>query len=295
MNRLSKSNLCRLLGITRQKYYRSCWSLENKRKIADLVVSMVDNIRMSQPRIGTRKLYYLLQKELNNLNVGRDKLFDILRANHMLINPLRSYHVTTNSHHRFRKHKNIIADMEITRPEQVWVSDITYIGQRDNHMYLSLITDAYSKKIMGYDLSSSLGTEGSLRALKMAASNRRYPKNDLIHHSDRGVQYCSDIYQRALAKYKIETSMTESYDPYANAVAERINGVLKQEFLLEQYNVPLDVMKAVVKDVVEIYNKQRPHYSCGYLTPEQMHRQSERKIKTYKKTTHNGAYSIVCN
>lgn len=179
MNRLSKSNLCVLLGITRQKYYRSYWSLENKRKTADKVVAMVENIRMTQPRIGTRKLYYLLQKELNGLNVGRDKLFDILRANHMLITPIRSYHVTTNSHHRFRKHKNIIAEMEITRPEQVWVSDITYIGQRDNHMYLSLITDAYSKKIMGYDISSSLSTDGSLRALNMAALNRRYPKNVL--------------------------------------------------------------------------------------------------------------------
>ena len=117
----------------------------------------------------------------------------------MLITPLRAYRITTNSHHRFRKHKNIIADMEINRPEQVWVSDITYIGQRDNHMYLSLITDAYSKKIMGYDLSSSLSTEGSLRALKIAASNRCYPKRALIHHSDRGVQYCTDKYQETLA------------------------------------------------------------------------------------------------
>ena len=111
----------------------------------------------------------------------------------MLITPLRAYRITTNSHHRFRKHINIIADMEINRPEQVWVSDITYIGQRDNHMYLSLITDAYSKKIMGYDLSSSLSTEGSLRALKIAASNRCYSKRALIHHSDMGFQYCSDI------------------------------------------------------------------------------------------------------
>ena len=295
MNQLSKSNLCGLLGITRQKYYRSYWRLDAKRKIADRVVAMVDNIRMTQPRIGTRKLYYLLQKELNDLNVGRDKLFDILRANHMLISPLRSYHVTTNSHHRFRKHKNIIADMEINRPEQVWVSDITYIGQRDNHMYLSLITDAYSKKIMGYDLSSSLSTDGSLRALMMAASNRSYPQCALIHHSDRGVQYCSDIYQSTLETYNITTSMTESYDPYSNAVAERINGVLKQEFLLEQYNYPLDVMKVIIKDIIAIYNEQRPHYSCGYLTPEQMHRQSKRKIKTYKRATHNGASSIVCN
>jgi len=118
-----------LLGITRQKYYRSCWRVENKRKTADRVVSMVDKVRMTQPRIGTRKLYHMLQEELHSLNVGRDKLFDIMRANHMLIAPLRAYHITTNSYHRFRKHKNIIADMEIICPEQVWVSDITYIGQ----------------------------------------------------------------------------------------------------------------------------------------------------------------------
>ena len=150
-------------------------------------------------------------------------------------------------------------------------------------MYLSLVTDAYSKKIMGYDLSSSLSADGSLRALKMAVLNRSYPECALIHHSDRGIQYCSDIYQETLAKYRISTSMTESYDPYANAIAERINGVLKQEFLLEEYNVRIDVMKDIVKDVVAIYNEQRPHYSCGYLTPEQMHRQAEKKLKLTKK------------
>lgn len=193
MNKISKSKLCGLLGITRQKYYRSCWIMETRRKTADRVVEMANDIRMSQPRIGTRKLHHMLQEELKSLNVGRDRLFDILRANHMLIAPLRSYHITTDSHHRFRKHRNIIAGMAIAHPEQVWVSDITYIGQRDNHMYLSLITDAYSKKIMGYDLSSSLSTDGSLRALEMAASNRRYPQNALVHHSDRGVQYCSGL------------------------------------------------------------------------------------------------------
>lgn len=295
MKSISKSKLCGLLGITRQKYYRSCWIMENRRKTADRVVEMVHDIRMSQPRIGARKLHHLLREDLKSLNVGRDKLFDILRANHMLVAPLRSYHITTDSRHRFRKHRNIIAGMAITHPEQVWVSDITYIGQRDNHMYLSLITDAYSKKIMGYDLSSSLSTDGSLRALEMAVSNRRYPQNTLIHHSDRGVQYCSDIYQKVLAKYNITTSMTESYDPYSNAVAERINGILKQEFLLERYNLPLEVMKEVVKDVVEIYNLQRPHYSCGYLTPEQMHGQSTKQIRTYRKSNiqYNGEKQLV--
>lgn len=138
---------------------------------------------------------------------------------------------------------------------------------------------------MGYDLSSSLSTDGSIRALEMAASNRRYPQNALVHHSDRGVQYCSDIYQKTLAKYNIARSMTESYDPYSNAIAERVNGILKQEFLLEQYNLPLNIMKDVVKDAVKIYNLQRPHYSCSYLTPEQMHRQSTKQIKTYKKNS----------
>ncbi|MDE6650958.1 MAG: IS3 family transposase, partial [Paramuribaculum sp.] len=230
MKGMPKSTLCELLGISRQKYYRACWTEAKSKARATKVIDMVQQERQYQPRVGVRKLYFMLKPRLRELHIGRDMLFSIMRANHMLVEPIRSYHTTTNSHHRFRKHKNLIADMEITRPEQVWVSDITYIGHRNNHMYLALITDAYSKKIMGYDLSSSLGTAGSIRALKMANSNRAYPGLPLIHHSDRGIQYCSDIYQKRLRRYGITTSMTESYDPYANAVAERVNGILKQEF-----------------------------------------------------------------
>ena len=127
---------------------------------------MVNDLRGLMPRIGTRKLYYLLLDKLHLMKIGRDKFFDILRANHLLIKPKRSYHITTNSHHRFRKHKNRILDLEINRPEQVWVSDITYIGKRDNPCYLSLITDAYSKKIMGYYVAENLNTQSSLKALK---------------------------------------------------------------------------------------------------------------------------------
>lgn len=126
------------------------------------------------PKLGVRKLYYLLREELNELKVGRDKLFRILRANHMLIVPKRSYHITTNSHHRFRKHKNLVSNLEIERPETIWVSDITYIGTRSNPSYLALITDAYSKKIVGYNVSTSLAVEGSLQALKMALNSRVY-------------------------------------------------------------------------------------------------------------------------
>ncbi|MCD7914471.1 MAG: IS3 family transposase [Tannerellaceae bacterium] len=199
----------------------------------------------------------------------------------MLIKPKRTYRITTNSHHRFRKHKNLIVDIQLKQPEQVWVSDITYIGGRDRNCYLALVTDAYSKKIMGYDVSNSLSTEGSLRALNMAIKKRQY-KNMLIHHSDRGLQYCSKEYQDTLKKKKIIPSMTETYDPYQNAIAERINEILKQEFLLKDYQVDIKTMRLVIQDAIRIYNTKRPHYSCYMKTPNQMHKQKQVKIRSYK-------------
>jgi len=234
------------------------------------------------PRIGTRKLHYLLNDQLKELKVGRDKLFSILKANHMIIYPKRSYHITTNSHHRFYKHKNLISDMLPTRPEQIWVTDITYIGRRNNHTYLALVTDAYSKKIMGYNLSNSLSAKGSIMALNMALKNRRYKNEPLIHHSDRGIQYCCDEYQNVIENNKLICSMTETYDPYANAVAERINGILKDEFRLEEYKLNIENMKLFVKESIEIYNTLRPHYSCYMHTPNEMHKQRKIKIRTYK-------------
>jgi len=269
--------------MNRQGYYRSFWIVAEKRSKSQDVLSLVKEIRSLMPRIGTRKLYYMLEPSLRKLSVGRDKLFRILKANNMLIHPKRNYRITTDSHHRFRKHKNLVADMELSHPEQVWVSDITYIGGRDRNCYLALVTDAYSKKIMGYDVSNSLATEASLRALSMAVGQRIY-KHSTIHHSDRGLQYCSNDYQDALKMEKITPSMTESYDPYANAIAERVNGILKQEFLLEDYLVNVDTMKLVVRDAVRIYNTKRPHWSCLMKTPEQMHAQREIKIKSYKKS-----------
>ena len=234
------------------------------------------------PRIGARKLYYLLFAKLRCLKIGRDKFFDILRANHLLIQPKRSYHVTTNSHHRFRKHQNLILDMEINRPEQVWVSDITYIGKREKPCYLSLVTDAYSKKIMGYYVADNLTTESSLIALKMALKLRADKGLALIHHSDRGLQYCADDYQKMLNRQNVKCSMTNNGDPYENAVAERINGILKQEFIIDTYHQDLEIMKTIIKEAIEIYNNQRPHYSNYMLTPEQMHTQSEIQMRTYK-------------
>lgn len=234
------------------------------------------------PRIGTRKLYYLLLDKLQLMKIGRDKFFDILRANHLLIQPKRNYHVTTNSHHRFRKYQNQILDLEINRPEQVWVSDITYIGKRDNPCYLSLVTDAYSKKIMGYYVADNMNTESSLKALKMALRYRNNKNLPLIHHSDRGIQYCANEYQKQLNKNKILCSMTQNSDPYENAVAERVNGILKQEFAIDKYSQKTEVMKKIVKEAITAYNEIRPHYSNYMLTPNQMHSQNLIKMRTYK-------------
>ena len=273
---------CILFGIDRQVYYRKIKRRIIKQDKAQLVVKMVLEIRTQMPRIGAKKLYYLLGNDLKTLKIGRDKFIDILRANHLLILPKRSYHITTNSHHRFRKYKNQLLDLQITQPEQVWVSDITYIGKREKPCYLSLITDAYSKKIVGYNLSDNLNTESSLAALRLAVKHRKNKEIPLIHHSDRGLQYCSNEYQKILHKNDIQPSMTQNSDPYENAVAERINGILKQEFYIDKYNKDLHIMKQIIKETIEIYNEKRPHLSNHMLTPNQMHQQNKLIIKSYK-------------
>jgi|SRR5690606_17533823 len=273
---------CTLFGIDRQVYYRSIKRRIVKQDKAALVVKMVLGIRAQMPRIGSKKLYHLLNQDLKALKIGRDKFIDILRANHLLIVPKRSYHITTNSHHRFRKYKNQLLDLQINKPEQVWVSDITYIGKREKPCYLSLITDAYSKKIVGYNVSDNLNTESSLAALKLAIKQRKNKEIPLIHHSDRGLQYCSSEYQNELSRHKIKPSMTQNSDPYENAVAERINGILKQEFNIDKYGKDLPVMKQIIKETVAIYNEKRPHLSNHMLTPNQMHQQNKLKMKTYK-------------
>ncbi len=264
-----------MLGVNRQVYYRSKKSRLHKQSVAQKVIVLVRETRMVMPRLGGRKLYYMLRNEMFLLKVGRDKLFRILRVNHMLIVPKRSYHVTTDSHHRFRKHRSLISTIEIEKPESVWVSDITYVGTRENPSYLALITDAYSKKVVGYDVSKSLSMEGSLRALEMAVLNRKHKGQSLIHHSDRGLQYCSNDYQKILKHNKISPSMTEKYDPYENAIAERINGILKQEFGISRKIKDFKIKKKLIKNAISIYNTKRPHFSNHMLTPIQMHEQNK--------------------
>lgn len=273
---------CHLFGMDRQVYYRSVRRRVIKQDKAEQVVKLVHEIRKSMPRIGAKKLYHILLDNLHLMDVGRDKFLAILRANHLLIQPKRRYQVTTNSHHRFRKHQNLVLSIDINRPEQVWVSDITYIGKRDNPCYLSLVTDAYSKKIMGYYVADNLNTESSVMALKMAIKQRTHRDLPLIHHSDRGLQYCADQYQSVLNRNNILCSMTQNSDPYENAVAERINGILKQEFMIDKYDQNVENMKVIVKEAVEIYNQNRPHFSNYLLTPNQMHKQNKLKMRTYK-------------
>ena len=271
-----------MLGVHRQVYYRDIQSTKEKLTLSFKVIALVKSKRLLMPKIGTRKLYYLLEEELKELKIGRDKLFKILKVNNLLIRPKKRYHITTNSHHRFRKHKNQIKEIEFTRPEQVWVSDITYIGNRKNPSYLALITDAYSKRIMGYNVSNSLNVKGSLLALEMALKNRVYKNKPIIHHSDRGLQYCSNEYQKLLDKNNIQPSMTEQYDPYENAIAERINGILKQEFDIDKYDTSLVIKNKLVRNAIKIYNDFRPHLSNYMLTPNQMHKQNTIKRKQYK-------------
>ncbi|MCW4467609.1 IS3 family transposase [Flavobacterium sp. MFBS3-15] len=268
----------------RQVYYRRIKRKSLRRCLSEQVVAMVNKIRLTMPRLGGKKLYYLLYKDLRTLKIGRDKFFAILKANYLLIIPKRNYHVTTDSYHRFKKHKNLIENMNITRPEQVWVSDITYIGKRSKPCYLSLITDAYSKQIMGYNVAPSLNAESSLKALKMALKKRKDKDLGLIHHYDRGIQYCCDEYQTVINKTKkLFCSMTESYDPYQNAVAERVNGILKQEFMVDRYkDYDINIIKSVVKESINIYNTLRPHWSNYMLTPVQMHQQAQIEMRTYK-------------
>lgn len=236
---------------------------------------------MKLPRLGTRKLYYILKEQLKELNIkiGRDALFDYLRRENLLIKPKKQYTRTTFSKHWLRKHPNLYKEIEINKPEQVFVSDITYVKTKQTVCYLSLVTDAYSRKIMGYSVSENMNAENVSLALKMAIKNR-VNNEKLIHHSDRGLQYCSEYYQTILKQNQIIPSMTDGYDCYQNALAERINGILKQEFLIEKTK-DINELTKMVEQSVYLYNNTRPHLSLNMQTPEMKHKKSE-EIKSLR-------------
>lgn len=223
------------------------------------------------PRLGTRKLYQVLKPKLEEagIKLGRDGLFDYLRRHNLLIKPKRSYTKTTWSKHWMKKHPNLFAEMNLDAPEQAFVSDITYVESAEGVHYLSLVTDAWSRKIMGFELSREMKASDTVKALRRAASNRCHTR-ELVHHSDRGVQYCSALYQRELEREGMTPSMTDGYDCYQNALAERINGILKQEFLVNQYQ-SFEDLQQVLTESVWTYNHLRPHLSLGMRTPNEVH------------------------
>jgi putative transposase len=265
-----------LLGISRQAYYKRIQSRKKRSAELGIIKSMVIKERILQPRLGTRKLYYLLSDTIDSLGIkiGRDALFDMLRTEHMLVEPLKSYTKTTNSKHWLHKHPNYFKDMMVTNPEQAWVSDITYLRTKSGFCYLSLVTDSFSRKIMGYHVSPNLQTEGCIMALRIAIKQKTY-NTPTLHHSDKGLQYCSEDYQLVLKENLMKCSMTDGYDPYQNALAERVNGILKNEFFPDTFE-NLDQARKIVKQSVFIYNNIRPHLSLNMHIPEYVHKKNSK-------------------
>jgi Transposase and inactivated derivatives len=264
--------MCDYFGMSRSAYYKQNKVEESLVLQESLVIDLVQENRCLMPRLGGKKLYYLLHDDLQKVGkIGRDKFFDILRKNKMLVERKRSYTKTTQSYHHFRKWKNLISDLELNGRNQVWASDITYIRTLNGFVYLFLITDMYSRKIVGWSLSQSLSIEGAIKALKMALRANKGRIEGLIHHSDRGIQYCSHDYVKLLQKHHVKISMTEENHCYENSLAERVNGILKDEFLLNSTFNNLPQALSACTSAIGTYNEHRPHWALKLKTPCQVH------------------------
>lgn len=267
--------LCRLLGFSPQAYYQYHKSLTRRTLQEDLVIQQVLYHRIPQPRIGGCKLHEMMGPFMaeHDIHIGRDLFLGLLRENNLLpVNRKRKQPRTTDSNHWLRKYPDMIRGVSLSRADELWVSDITYIHLTKKRFgYLSLITDAYSRKIVGFCMNNDLSAEGPVTALEMALMGRTGDQ-PLIHHSDRGSQYCSDIYVNLLKMGTIKISMTQSGNPRDNAIAERVNGILKQELLEEVYPDIKQARQAAVI-AIDTYNRLRPHSSVDMMTPETAHKQ----------------------
>lgn len=237
------------------------------------------------PKTGTRKLMEHIEIDLikNNIKMGRDALFDLLRSYGLLVKKTKRFHITTDSKHFFFKSPNLLKELTLSHAEQVFVSDITYIKVDGGHSYLALVTDAYSKKIMGWKLDDNMKVSLVKEALAMAHKNCIHKHKTIIHHSDRGIQYCCPDFSEFAKSKQMILSTTQNSSPYENAVAERVNGILKQEFGLGKTIPNLKTAQKMVKQAVEIYNNQRRHYSLKFKTPQFAHLNQIHKYKSYKK------------
>lgn len=271
------ATLCGLFGKSRQAWYEMQNRKEQTLLQEELIVTWVREVRKLLPRIGGIKLL-AKQFEAHRIDMGRDSFFSILKKHNLLIQPKRRYVFTTQSFHHYKKWPDLVQRRHPIKSEQIWVSDITYLRTKGGFIYLFLITDAFSRKIVGYHLSQSLKASGCITALNKALGQREYPDRKLTHHSDRGIQYCCDAYVDVLHKARVEISMTQSGSPYDNAVAERINGILKVEFdlyrVFESYSAAVDpVCKAI-----SAYNTLRLHYSCDLNTPQLTHSRESKSL-----------------
>jgi len=279
--------LCGLFGKTRQAYYKRKKESYKESLNEDLVLTVIRKIRETQKRTGGRKLIGMVRERVPAEQLmGRDEFFNLLRRYGLLVRKRKFRAVTTNSFHWLHKYPNIIKGLSPERPNHIWVSDITYIKTEEGFLYLYLITDAYSRKIIGWQLSDNLGSDNAILALYMAISQLPAKCDEIIHHSDRGIQYCSLKYVKLLDVHGIKISMTENGDPYENAIAERVNGILKTEWLYDMNLHNYSEAKAAVDEVIRIYNSERPHSSIEMLTPDQAHELTgklSRLWKSYKK------------
>jgi transposase InsO family protein len=271
---MSVSKICCLLGYTRQNYYKKRKHEDKEEFVKQQIKVLVCKVRKKLPRIGTRKLCKLIGLDIKSLGIkcGRDKLFDYMREMNLLIESKRRYVQTTFSKHWMRKYPNISKNTIINSPEQVWVSDITHLKTDEGNCYLSLITDAFSRKIVGFNVSDSMSAEQTVKALKMAIKGRIYPNNIIVHHSDRGLQYCSKEYVETAVTANINMSMTETSSPYDNALAERMNRTLKEEFHLYMTLKTKQQADRVVREAVDLYNSYRPHLALDFHTPNDVHK-----------------------
>jgi len=278
------ARMSRLFGKSRQAFHQM--ETRNTRQCVngEMLLVYVKEIRRQQPRIGTRKLYSMLHPVMvsNSIKIGRDAFFSLLRKSNLLVKRRRKHVTTTDSNHLFKKYPNLIKEYVPVGPEQIWASDITYLLTERGFVYLSLVTDQYSKTIMGYHVHATLEANGPLEALRMALKARCYPESRLIHHSDRGIQYCCEDYIKVLDGNNIQISMSQRGNPYENAIAERVNGILKSEFYLDRCFKDIDQVTSVVRNTVRVYNTQRPHASCNNMTPDKAHEQHGLLKKLWK-------------
>ena len=272
---ISISRLCDRAGMSRQNYYTARRHRQRRQIDDELIVDLVREQRRVQPRLGTRKLLFLLQAELAEagVQIGRDRFFELLASRGLLLERKRSWPKTTNSRHTLPVFRNLLATREPTAPNQVWVSDLTYIRTEEGFMYAAVIMDRFSRKIVGAHIGDSLEAQGCIKALEMALRDlpaTRFP----IHHSDRGCQYCCHEYVRRLTDRALSISMTEQNHCYENAHAERVIGILKQEYEMDAtFRTKRQAVESF-HQAVELYNHRRPHLSLNYAVPEQVHRQA---------------------